>query len=128
MAKKRLMVCVDGSEMSLIDAALARKISPSLVQQRLRRLGWTLEQALGIEQRPQRMRRPVNGEKVSGPRKTYQYDGGEYSLKEISQKLNLPYHLLYYRVKRGMPLDEAVSVLAAGSGSSNEQQSAPAVQ
>lgn len=58
---------------------------------------WTLEEALGIKER-----------KSTKTSKVYRIDGGEYTLKEISQMYGIKYKTLYGRLKSGWSLREAI--------------------
>ena len=63
--------------------------------------GWTVEQALGFEDRP----RPRAYNAIAVTYKGKKYD----TLRELAKDLGVGYKLLSARLKKGWSLDEAIS-------------------
>lgn len=76
---------------SLSALARAHGVTPSLFISRYKTGSWTLEQALGLEDRKNKA---VKAQKV-------EFEGVTYSsIKEMATALNYPYHKLYTQLKR----------------------------
>lgn len=101
-------VTLDGREFhSLSEAARAFDLPNQLVNKRMRRWGWSLEQAFGLAPPPRRTRRASDRGTPS-----VQVNGTAYeSLMHACEALGQNYRKVSDRIKRGWSLDEAFGVI-----------------
>jgi hypothetical protein len=84
---------------SLLDAAAYYKVNPTTLARRLR-CGWTNEQAVGLEEKPQRI----------GSAKKVVYKGITYAnLKHLAEVFNKNAEMLRRKLRDGQTLDEALT-------------------
>jgi hypothetical protein len=84
---------------SLLDAATQFKVNPTTLARRLR-CGWTNEQAVGLEEKPQRI----------GSAKKVVYKGITYpNLKHLAEAFGKNAEMLRRKLRDGQTLDEALS-------------------
>jgi hypothetical protein len=83
-------------------------IPASLITARIDTLGWTPEQAVGLEARPLKLKKP------RGAPKKPPYTCGALSgtLTHICRELNLPYAKVHYQMLKGLSIEEAVAAVA----------------
>ncbi|WP_240797172.1 hypothetical protein [Vibrio tasmaniensis] len=75
-------------------------LSPKLVNERVTKFGWTLEQALELEPRPK-----------GDYRKKVVIDGTEYSsMRQAAKELGVAQSTLMNRIKSGITAEEALSI------------------
>ena len=74
-------------------------LNPKLVNERVTKFGWTLDQALELEARP-----------TTPYRKKVVIDGTEYSsMRQAARELGVAQSTLMNRIKAGIPVEEALS-------------------
>ncbi|MEZ8501961.1 hypothetical protein AB6D08_11670 [Vibrio splendidus] len=79
-------------------------LNPKLVNERMTKFGWTLEQALELEARPK-------GDYC----KKVVIDGTEYpGMRQVAKELGVAQSTLMNRIKSGMSVDEALLVSHCG--------------
>ncbi|CAK3012228.1 conserved hypothetical protein [Vibrio crassostreae] len=91
---------VEGVEFSSRTAAARHYgLNPKLVNERVTKFGWTLEQALELEARPK-----------GNYRKKVVIDGTEYpSMRQAAKELGMAQSTLMNRIKAGISVEEALS-------------------
>ncbi|MFB1096869.1 hypothetical protein ACEWH9_22270 [Vibrio diabolicus] len=99
--KNTKILTVDGVELSSRTAAARHYgLNPKLVNERVTKFGWTLEQALELEARPK-----------GDYRKKVVIDGTEYSsMRQAARELGVAQSTLMNRIKAGISVEEALSV------------------
>ena len=99
MAESTKFVVEGKTYESLLDAAAHYKIHPSTLARRLR-YGWTNEQAVGLEEKPQRI----------GSAKKVVYKGVTYpNLKHLSEAFGKNAEMLRRKIRDGQSVDEALT-------------------
>jgi hypothetical protein len=98
--KNTKILIVDGVELSSRTAAARHYgLNPKLVNERVTKFGWTLEQALELEARPK-----------GDYRKKVVIDGTEYSsMRQAARELGVAQSTLMNRIKAGIGVKEALS-------------------
>ncbi|ENV3693416.1 TPA: hypothetical protein NKP43_002624 [Vibrio parahaemolyticus] len=91
---------IEGVEFSSRTAAARHYgLNPKLVNERITKFGWTLEQALELEARPK-----------GDYRKKVVIDGTEYSsMRQAARELGVAQSTLMNRIKAGLSVEEALS-------------------
>lgn len=90
-------VIFKGEKKLLCELAEDHGLPNSLVRGRLYRSGWTLEQALEIEDQP---RKP----------KLYEYKGKLKTAVQLAKEHNITRHTFYYRIESGWSLEETLEI------------------
>ncbi|MDF5052817.1 hypothetical protein P3646_18650 [Vibrio parahaemolyticus] len=98
--KNTKILTVEGVEFpSRTAAARHYGLNPKLVNERITKFGWTLEQALELEARPK-----------GDYRKKVVIDGTEYSsMRQAARELGVAQSTLMNRIKAGISVEEALS-------------------
>ena len=98
--KNTKTLTVDGVEFASRTAAARHYgLNPKLVNERVTKFGWTLEQALELEARPK-----------GDYRKKVVIDGTEYSsMRQAARELGVAQSTLMNRIKAGISVEEALS-------------------